>query len=199
MQIKICGITTRDDISYVNEAGPDFAGFIQFFPKSKRNISVGQAKELFAGLSPNIKKVAVTVEPTPEQIKEIEAAGFDYIQIHGNMDVRTLAQIKIPALKAFNVKDLGDFETYNACENVKGFVFDASVPGQGKTFDWSLLQGLPEISDDRIVLLAGGLNPENVADAIRATGARGVDTSSGVENDNGVGKSRKKILAFVEN
>lgn len=196
IQIKICGLTQEKEAAYLNEAAVDFAGFVQYFPKSKRNISLERAVQIKKELLPSIKSVAVTVSPALEQLQLIEAAGFDYVQIHGPLEESILRQINIPVIKAFNVNDLEQFPLYAGLPQTKGFVFDALIPGSGQTFDWSLVPAFPKGS--QFSLLAGGLNPKNVAGAILATGATGVDTSSGVENDNGSGKSREKILQFVK-
>lgn len=196
VQIKICGLTDEKEAEYLNEAEVDFAGFVQFFPKSKRNIPLEKAVLIKKELSPSIKSVAVTVSPTLPQLQEIEAAGFHYVQIHGNLEENILNQIHIPIMKAFNVNDLALFPRYARFPQVQGFVFDAQIPGSGCTFDWSLVPSIPK--SNQFSLLAGGLNPGNVAKAILATGATGVDTSSGVENDSGLGKSREKILEFVK-
>lgn len=196
-KIKICGITTREEAEYLNEAGVDYAGFVQFFPKSKRNLPTEQAADIMKCLNPEIRTVAVTVSPSPEQLAAIESAGFGAVQIHGKLSDEVIEKIHLPVIKAFNVSDLEAFSHYEAMDQVVGFVLDAQVPGSGKTFDWSLLQDLPKT--DKMILLAGGLNPDNVAGALAAFGDRidGVDTSSGVEKENGIGKSRKKILDFV--
>lgn len=194
-KIKICGITTEEDVGYLNEAGVDYAGFVQFYPKSRRNISTEQAIRLMKGLSPSICRVAVTVNPDREQLDAIARAGFDLVQIHGNISEELLADIQLPVWKAFNVKDLTEFERYRDHEAVVGFVFDAQIPGSGKAFDWTLLHELPVT--DKLKMLAGGLNPANVAEALQRTGVDGVDTSSGVEKESGQGKDRDKIEAFV--
>lgn len=196
-KIKICGITTREEAEYLNEAGVDYAGFVQFFPKSKRNLPTEQAADIMKCLNPEIRTVAVTVSPSPEQLAAIESAGFGAVQIHGKLSDEVIEKIHLPVIKAFNVSDLEAFSHYEAMDQVVGFVLDAQVPGSGKTFDWSLLEDLPKT--DKMILLAGGLNPDNVAEALAAFGDRidGVDTSSGVEKENGIGKSRKKILDFV--
>lgn len=196
-KIKICGITQEIEAEYLNEAGVDYAGFVQFFPKSKRNISIEKAVSIMKKLNSSILPVAVTVSPTAPQIRAIEDAGFAIIQIHGDISDELLDTISIPVLKAFNVTDLSDYERFHQKKQVIGYIFDAQIPGSGKTFDWSLLQKIPQ--DEKLSFLAGGLNPENVTQAIQATGIDGVDTSSGVENDNGIGKSREKILEFVKN
>ena len=85
MKIKICGLTTPQEAQYVNENHIDFAGMVLFFPKSRRNITLEQAKLILDSLSSTVKSVAVVVSPTLEQIKDIQRTGFDYIQIHGRI------------------------------------------------------------------------------------------------------------------
>lgn len=193
--VKICGLTKEEEAAYLNEAGADFAGMVQFVPKSKRNISAEKAVSIMNCLNPSVKSVAVTVSPTSEQLRCIEKTGFDYVQIHGQISDELLASISIPVIKAFNVQDLSEYDRFQKNPHVAGYIFDAQQPGSGKTFDWSVLEGLAQ--DEKFALLAGGLNPDNVAQVMNMTCIDGVDTSSGVENENGVGKSREKILAFV--
>lgn len=204
VMVKICGLKNAQEAQWVAEAGADFAGMVLFFPKSKRNIDINTALGIIAELAGRVKTVAVTVTPTAEQIKEIEAAGFDYLQYHGNLDEEFLKKINIPVIKAFNVKDVSDIKTFVNNDKVAGFVFDANAPGSGVGFDYKVLESVrTEIEaaeeNGKFVLLAGGLGPDNVADALKQTGFKGVDTSSGVENENGDGKSRDKIISFVEN
>lgn len=202
--IKICGLKNVTEAEWVTEAGADLAGMVLFFPKSKRNIDIDTAKEIMAALGDGVKSVAVTVTPSIEQIKQIEAAGFDYLQYHGELGEELLADINIPVIKAFNVKDVSDIKCFVDNERIAGFVFDANAPGSGVGFDYKVLNSVrPEIeaaeAKGKLVLLAGGLGPDNVAEALRLTGFKGVDTSSGVENENGDGKSREKIFKFIEN
>lgn len=192
IKIKICGLTSPAEARYLNENHVDFAGMVLFFPKSKRNISIEQAKEIMAAFDASIKRVAVVVLPTIEQVRQIEAAGFDYIQIHGEIPE---AAIAIPILKAFNVSDMGSYEKYHNDSRIAGYVFDAIEPGSGKTFDWKLVDNIPR--DEKLLLLAGGLNPDNVRMAIEAVHPDGVDVSSGVENDDKAGKNPEKIHDFV--
>lgn len=197
-KIKICGLTSPAEARYLNENHVDFAGMVLFFPKSKRNISIEQAKDIMAALDASIKRVAVVVSPSIEQVRQIEAAGFDYVQIHGEIpetETEAEAAIAIPILKAFNVSDMDSYEKYHNDSRIAGYVFDAIEPGSGKTFDWKLVDNIPR--DEKLLLLAGGLNPDNVRMAIEAVHPDGVDVSSGVENDDKAGKNAEKIHDFV--
>lgn len=197
-KIKICGLTSPAEARYLNENHVDFAGMVLFFPKSKRNISIEQAKDIMAALDASIKRVAVVVSPSIEQVRQIEAAGFDYVQIHGEIpetETEAEAAIAIPILKAFNVSDMDSYEKYHNDSRIAGYVFDAIEPGSGKTFDWKLVDNIPR--DEKLLLLAGGLNPDNVRMAIEAVHPDGVDVSSGVENDDKAGKNPEKIHDFV--
>ena len=197
-KVKICGLTSPAEARYLNENHVDFAGMVLFFQKSKRNISIEQAKEIMAALDASIKRVAVVVSPSIEQVRQIEAAGFDYVQIHGEIpetETEAEAAIAIPILKAFNVSDMGSYEKYHNDSRIAGYVFDAIEPGSGKTFDWKLVDNIPR--DEKLLLLAGGLNPDNVRMAIEAVHPDGVDVSSGVENDDKAGKNPDKIHDFV--
>ena len=212
IRIKICGISNEKEAEWLNEQKVDFAGFVLFFPKSRRNISIEKAMKIMSRLDPGIKTVAVTVKPSLEELMEIRQAGFDFVQIHGKVDEEVLCHASIPILKAFNGKDFSEFEKYRSNPRIAGYVFDAQVPGSGEKFDWKMLkQIVPEAGngrghswesflkdeqeEGRIILLAGGLTPDNVAEAVRATRIPGVDVSSGVENDNGIGKNKEKIHA----
>lgn len=193
MKIKICGLTKPEEAIYLNRNNVDYAGMVLFFEKSRRNITINQAKSIMDMLDKNIKRVAVVVSPTIEQICEIEEAGFDYIQIHG---IIPKGRINIPVLKAFNISDMDKYSEYHSCKEIVGYVFDAQEPGSGKTFDWSLVKNIPR--DEKLLILAGGLNEENVTDAIRYLKPDVVDVSSGVEKENNNGKDGEKIDRFVK-
>lgn len=194
-KIKICGLTAPKEAVYLNKHQVDYAGFVLFFPKSKRNLTIEQAKEIMRALDTTIQKVAVVVSPTLEQVLEIERANFDIIQIHGTLQDDVLEAVSIPIFKAFNITDMAHFPTYQKCEKIKGYVFDAQEPGSGKTFDWKLVETIPR--DHKLLLLAGGLNPDNVSQAISALQPDGVDVSSGVEFSDKQGKDAVKIEQFV--
>lgn len=195
-KIKICGMTSLSDIQCVNENQVDFAGFVLFFPKSRRNLSGKAAAELLPALSREVKSVAVVVSPTVEQLREIERIGFDYLQIHGQLREEVLEAAEIPILRAFNVSNAGEFEKYRDDDKIAGFVFDAAEPGSGKVFDWSLVKHI-QCPEGKILLLAGGLNPDNVAKAVEYLHPYGVDVSSGVENADGKGKNPDRVREFV--
>ena len=194
-KIKICGLTTPQEAEWVSKSQVDYAGMVLFFPKSKRNITIEQAKEIMKSMLPQIQKVAVVVSPSALQIKEIQKAGFDIVQIHGQVLPEALETLRIPFLRAFNVDNMQEWERYEAEPKCIGYVFDAVKPGSGETFDWSSIPNLPE--DGKPYLLAGGLNPANVGSAVAAMHPYGVDVSSGVERDSGTGKDPEKMGAFV--
>lgn len=197
-KVKICGLTSPAEARYLNENHVDFAGMVLFFPKSKRNISIEQAMEIMAALDASIKRVAVVVSPSIEQIRQIEAAGFDYVQIHGEIpetETEAEAAIAIPILKAFNVSDMDSYEKYHNDSRIAGYVFDAIEPGSGKTFDWKLVDNIPR--DEKLLLLAGGLNPDNVRMAIEAVHPDGVDVSSGVEMMTKRGRIRTRYMILL--
>lgn len=147
-------------------------------------------------ISSGIKAVAVMVAPTVEQIHMAEEAGFDYLQIHGNVNEELLDACTKPVLKAFNVDDLDKYDSYLKDDRIVGFVFDAGAPGSGKTFDWNILAGMKR-DKNRLYILAGGLNAANVEAAIKTVRPDGVDVSSGVEYTDKPGKDPAKIKEFV--
>lgn len=194
-KIKICGLTTPQEAEWVSKSQVDYAGMVLFFPKSKRNITIEQAKKIMKSMLPQIQKVAVVVSPSALQIKEIQKAGFDIVQIHGQVLPEALETLRIPFLRAFNVDNMQEWERYEAEPKCIGYVFDAVKPGSGETFDWGSIPNLPE--DGKPYLLAGGLNPDNVGSAVAAMHPYGVDVSSGVERDSGTGKDPEKMEVFV--
>lgn len=193
--IKICGLMSEADAELVNEFDVDYAGVVMFFPKSRRNTVPETACSIVRALRGGILPVAVTVKPTYEDMAEAARCGFRYIQIHGDVRKEFIESAPLPVLKAFNVDDLPRLGEYNTYGNIAGYVFDAAEPGSGKTFDWDMLRGLDTAG--RIVMLAGGLNAENVSEAIRRAAPDAVDVSSGTENESATGKSREKLAAFV--
>jgi len=193
--VKVCGLTDTVEADYLNKNKVDFAGFVLFFPKSKRNISIEKAEQIMAELDENIKKVAVIVSPDESEIQQINGSGFDYVQIHGEIKDRLLEQISKPVFKAFNIKDIKNIHKYQNNAKIVGYVFDAAAPGSGKVFDWSILNDIKR--DAKTFILAGGLNDSNVREAVKLVNPDVVDVSSGVEYDSGNGKDPEKIKQFI--
>ncbi len=201
-KIKICGLTTPQEASWVVEEQADYGGIVVFYPKSHRNRTMEEARAILPvlkqGRAPSgeaIQSVAVTVSPTPEQVEEIQEAGFDRIQVHGELPQASFDAIRIPMVRAFNGWDRALYERVRRCAKVEACLFDAGTPGSGQTFDWEFLKRLPR--EEKLLFLAGGLTPENVAQAVREVRPDAVDVSSGVERETKDGKDREKIRAFV--
>ena len=198
--VKICGLKTKDEIRWTAKAEADLGGIVVFYPKSKRNVEISEAEKLtdFAK-SFGLKTVAVTVSPDAFTVSQIKEAGFDYIQIHGELTEDVLESAALPVIRAFNVSNMQEFEKYKSDDRIWGFIFDAGIPGSGVTFDYELLKELNlDLYKEKPILLAGGLNPLNVREALAKTRLCGADTSSGVEDETGLKKSRDKIFSFVK-
>lgn len=195
VKIKLCGMFRDRDIDYVNEAKPDYIGFIVMFPKSHRNIDLETALRLKKRLSPDIKSVAVSVNASVEAFAEFALSGAaDVLQLHGSEDAAYIARLReltsAPIIKAVKVTRFEDIEAAQALD--ADFLLLDSGTGSGRTFDHSL------IDRKRITkpfFLAGGLTPENVRAAALETEPYAVDMSSGIETDKV--KDREKILEAV--
>ena len=193
-KIKICGLKRPEDITYVNEAKPDYCGFIIEFPKSSRNVTGDQVRTITANLHPDIIPVGVFVNASLERVEELLLDGTIQIaQLHGQEDEDYIRRIqrntRHQVIKAFSVKTTQDIEL--ALQSPADYILlDQGSGGTGKTFDWSLI---PEIT--RPFFLAGGLGPDNLEQAVRTIRPYAVDLSSSVETD-GV-KDRRKIVEAV--
>ena len=193
-KIKICGLRRPEDIAYVNEAKPDFAGFIIDVPKSRRNVPREKVRELTALLSPEILPVGVFVNAPMETILSLVTDGtLKAVQLHGQESQSYLEELKkqvaVPLIRAFSIRSPEDLT--EAEKSPADFVLlDNGAGGTGETFDWSLLS-----SFDRPFFLAGGLGPDNLEQAVRTIRSYAVDLSSSVETD-GV-KDRSKIVEAV--
>ena len=193
-KIKICGLKCPEDIAYVNEAKPDYCGFIIEFPKSSRNVTGDQVRILIAELDKNIIPVGIFVNAAPERVEELLLDGTIRIaQLHGQEDDDYIRRIQkntgSQVIKAFSVKAAQDIEL--ALKSPADYILlDQGGGGTGQTFDWSLI---PEIK--RPFFLAGGLGADNLEQAVDTIRPYAVDLSSSVETD-GV-KDRSKILEAV--
>lgn len=190
-EIKICGITKPEEINILNELSIDYVGFV--FAKSKRQVSIKQASNLKAELNSSIKTVAVVVNETIDCIKELESAGFDILQYHGNINNELISNITIPVWNAISItKPLTSEFVFNH-QKIIGYVLDGAVSGSGETFDWSYIKDSNLYS--KKLILAGGLNINNITTAIKEVTPDVVDVSSSVESVNG--KDDNKIINFV--
>lgn len=206
--VKVCGLSTETSVFTAIEAGADFLGFV-FFEKSPRNVNIESAKKLgfySKCLDDKVKTVAVMVDPKDDEINEVlSIAKLKYIQLHGNESIERVKELKargLKLIKAFGVatkEDLKQAEPY--FDLVDYVLFDAKPPkdsenvgGHGLQFDWTILNTLPEGLN---WFLSGGLNPENVKEAIAATNAKMIDVSSGVESALGI-KDNEKIKSFIK-
>lgn len=205
VQVKICGITSAEAADAAASAGADFAGLV-FHPHSPRNVDLEQASSLAGRLRGRLRIVAVLRDPSDEQLAVIKAqVNPDFIQLHSAESPARAAAIRqtfqIAIIRAIGVAEPTDLATVAAYEGAADMLlFDAKAPvsaarpgGHGAAFDWQLLRGR---SFSRPWLLAGGLDAGNVARAIRAAGAPGVDVSSGVETAPGA-KSPQMIRDFI--
>ena len=195
-KIKICGLKRPEDITYVNEAKPDYCGFIIEFPKSSRNVTGALVRELTAKLNPDIIPVGVFVNAAPERVEELLLDGTIHIaQLHGQEDEAYIKKLKSltdhPVMKAFSIQEKKDLDAA-AASSADLILLDHGKGGTGETFDWSLLEGWTK----RPYFLAGGLNPENIPEAIQRIHPWGIDLSSAVETDGK--KDREKILQAVK-
>ncbi|MEL6531470.1 MAG: phosphoribosylanthranilate isomerase [Pseudomonadota bacterium] len=204
--IKFCGLSKPADIDAAVSAGAAYVGFV-FFAKSPRAVTLAQARDLARLVPPGIARVGLCVDMNDAGLEEIAASGaVDTLQLHGAESPGRVTEVKarfgLPVIKAVGLSQRTDLERVRAFARVADQVLiDAKPPegadlpgGNGVAFDWGLVQGL-----DLPVpwLLAGGLTPDNVAQAVQATGARQVDVSSGVETAPGQ-KDPALIAAFAE-
>jgi phosphoribosylanthranilate isomerase len=205
LTVKICGLKTPETLDVALESGADLVGFV-FFPPSPRNLGLEAARVLGARVQGRAGKVALTVDANDETIAGIVAAlAPDMLQLHGDETPDRVVAVRtrfgLPVMKVLPIAERKDLSPIRLYANVADrLLFDARAPkeatrpgGLGTPFDWSLLAGI----DARIpFMLSGGLHAGNVAEALRITGAPGVDVSSGVERKPGE-KDPDKIRAFI--
>ena len=204
--VKICGLKTADAVDRAVARGASHLGFI-FFAKSPRNIEPDDAGRLAERVRGIAKIVAVTVDADNDDLDEIVSSlSPDILQLHGNETPDRVLTIKavygLPVIKALSIRDADDLRRIEPYIGIADrFLLDAKPPqgselpgGNGVSFDWNLLVGLDEGID---YMLSGGLTADNVAGALSLTGARAIDTSSGVESAPGV-KDLQKIDAFFD-
>lgn len=209
-RVKICGITRVVDARAAADAGADAIGLV-FWPGTPRRVDVGRAREIAAALPTFVTKVALFVDPGPTEVRSVlDAVAIDVLQFHGDEPRDLCNAFMRPYLKAVHMKEGVDLLEYAArYGDAGGFLFDTfrvgDLPGgTGRTFDWSRLSPAVRAGLAKPLILSGGLDPDNVGDAIRAVRPWAVDVSSGVEERGLDGKPRKgikdaaRIAAFVK-
>lgn len=191
--VKICGITTEEDALLAVAMGADAVGFV--FAPSKRQVAPGQVRDIVRRLPHETLTVGVFRDESPQRVVEtVNTLGLRGAQLHGHESPAEAAWIhqRVPfVIKAFAAVD--EQLSRAADYDVDAVLVDALIPGSGEVFDWTLAEGLPT---ERRVILAGGLNAENVASAIARINPWGVDVSSGVEASPGR-KDPVKVMRFV--
>ena len=187
-KVKICGLSTKGAVEVAVSAGADYIGFV--FAPSKRQVTLDQATELAKLIPSHIQKVGVFVSPSQSELLEaIDKVGLDLVQIHGQVADDLFEDLPCASIQAVQVD--GDGHVPNSQADY--LLFDAPVAGSGRTFDWGQLD-TTELSQP--FFIAGGLNEDNVEEAIQHFTPFAVDVSSGVETDGQ--KDHEKIRRFIE-
>ena len=199
VKVKICGITRLEDALVAADAGADALGFI-FYQKSPRYIPIQTARNISQELPPWIARVGVFVNESEQTIRQIaEISQLTAIQLHGNESPEFCQRFSVPVIKAFRVQNentLSELELFT----VSAWLLDSYVPGQlggtGEVFNWQWARQAKD--KGRPVILAGGLTPQNIADAVETVQPYGVDVSSGVESTPGI-KDHAMVRDFIGN
>ena len=196
-RVKICGITQVSDALAAVNAGCDALGFV-FYPPSPRSIDAEQVKDILASVPAFVTSTALFVDPDPEFVRQVIAiSSIDLLQFHGDESPSFCESFERPYIKALRMRpdtDLtSEFDTYASSQGILLDTFTPGVPGgTGETFDWSRIDShhAPKI------ILAGGLTPGNVRQAINSVGPYAVDVSGGVESSKGI-KDSSKLISFM--
>lgn len=197
LKIKICGITSAADARCAVDAGADALGFM-FYEPSVRWVTPGQAAEILREVPSSVARVGVFVNPTEDEVRRVLAeTGIDTLQFHGEETPEFCRHFGLKVMKAFRMRDEGSLKALPAYAE-EAWLLDSFVPGQiggtGAKFNWNLAIAAKRWG--RAVWLAGGLTPENAAEAVRLVRPHGLDVSSGVECAPGK-KDAKKVRDFV--
>jgi phosphoribosylanthranilate isomerase len=196
LKVKICGITRLEDALAAVRLGADALGF-NFWPRSKRYLPPAAARAIVRRLPPLVTAVGVFVDPSRDEVlRAADASGVVMAQLHGDESPELCLSLPVPVLKAIHVADAGTLVQL-ASYDVRGFLLDTPGPGyggSGRTFDWSLVA---EVAREMPIVLAGGLTPENVGEAVRAVHPWAVDVASGVESAPGL-KDEDRMRRFID-
>jgi len=196
VKVKICGITRLDDALAAVRLGADALGF-NFWPRSKRYLPPDRARAIVRRLPPFVTAVGVFVDPTRDEVlRALDASGVGVAQLHGDEPPALCASLPLPVVKAVRLATSHDLAQL-AAYDVQAFLLDApsaGYGGSGTTCDWSLAAA---VARELPVVLAGGLSPDNVAEAVRTVRPWAVDVASGVESAPGV-KDEERMRRFIE-
>ncbi len=197
--VKVCGITSEKDAEAAAEAGADAVGLV-FWPRSPRAVGVEAARRIAAAVPPAVVRVGVFVDEAPETIaRTVEAVGLDLVQLHGDERPNLLDALPCRAWKALRVGSDLTAADVAPWAGAAGLLLDARAAGRpggtGQTFDWTLARAVRERIS--FLVLAGGLDAQNVAKAVEVVRPDGVDVSSAVESAPGR-KDSAKVRSFVE-
>jgi phosphoribosylanthranilate isomerase len=198
VKVKICGITNIEDAEYAVQSGADALGFV-FYPQSPRAVDQETAKRIASSLPPFITTVGVFVNETPENVEKIMSdAGLDVIQLHGSEPPEHCTHHK-KVIKAIRVKELSDLSLLDRYRSASAFLLDTysaeSYGGSGRSFNWEIAVEAKKYGD---IILAGGLNPDNIEQAINIVAPYAVDVSSGVEGTIKGRKDHTRVKLFIE-
>lgn len=198
MKVKICGVTNQEDALRAADLGADAVGFI-FVAGSARRIEPGRAAEIILMLPPFVTAVGIFANSEEREVRQIvRDCGLGLIQLQGAEAPDFCRRLGPRVIKAIHIQDAASLNKMIPYRSVRAFVLDSHQPGQlggsGKTFNWEIAAQAKKFGR---VILAGGLTPENVAEAVRQVGPIGVDVSSGVESQIGK-KDRDKMRRFIE-
>jgi phosphoribosylanthranilate isomerase len=196
VKVKICGVTRPEDALAAVRLGADALGF-NFWPRSKRYLPPAEARAIVRSLPPFVTAVGLFVDATVDEVRRaVDASWVVLAQLHGDETPELCLAMPLPVLKAIRVADASSLAQLASYE-VRGFILDApsdGYGGSGKVLDWSLVA---EVAREMPIVLAGGLTPENVAEAVRTVRPWAVDVASGVESAPGV-KDEEKMRRFIE-
>jgi phosphoribosylanthranilate isomerase len=207
VRVKICGITRKEDLDAAAAAGADAVGFVVGVASSPRNITLEKAEKLIRQVPPFVKNVLVTVPRSIDEFEKCEKLNSDAIQIHGEkLHAAASVRLKVPNTLLIGAVNAQLANTPDAVSTAAK-LFDAVLldsfaegryGGTGIVHDWELSKRVKHVIHPKPLILAGGLNPDNVAEAVRTVEPYAVDVSSGVEQQPGI-KSHQKIVEFIKN
>ena len=198
LRIKICGITNREDAFAAITCGADALGFV-FYAKSPRSVTPETARSIISSLPPLVTTVGVFVDDDMETLENIISyAGLDIVQLHG-VESPEYVNLSRKTIKAIRVKDLADLEILNQYKSAAAFLLDTyspeSIGGTGHVFNWEIAVEAKKLGR---IILAGGLNPDNIEEAVKLVQPYAIDVASGVEGDIKGKKDHNKLRLFIE-